>query len=106
MSEDAQEACHKFFNIYRVAYARKNYRQKTMEDVFKRFLISSDPYIFTCRKLPVKLNNRFGELHNNNLYAISTYLDPKYKTIFLNEITKERIELALHHYINQPTANR
>jgi len=54
MSEDAQEACNKFFRIYRLQFARKNYRQKTMEDVFKRFLVSSDPYISSCRKLPVK----------------------------------------------------
>ncbi|CAH2009439.1 unnamed protein product [Acanthoscelides obtectus] len=47
------------------------------------------------QKLIEEINNRFGELHNNNLYAISTYLDPKYKTKFFNEITKERIELAL-----------
>lgn len=43
MSEDAQEACNKFFAIYRLNFARKNYRQKTMEDVFKRFLLASDP---------------------------------------------------------------
>lgn len=54
MSEDAQEACNKFFKIYRLHFARKNYRQKTMEDVFKRFLVASDPYISSCRKLPVK----------------------------------------------------
>ena len=54
MSEEAQEACNKFFKIYRLHFARKNYRQKTMEDVFKRFLVASDPYISSCRKLPVK----------------------------------------------------
>ncbi|XP_077272350.1 uncharacterized protein LOC143902954 isoform X2 [Temnothorax americanus] len=54
MSEDAQEACNKFFGIYRLHFAKKNYRQKTMEDVFKRFLVASDPYISSCRKLPVK----------------------------------------------------
>lgn len=54
MSEDAQEACNKFYSIYRLSFARKNYRQKTMEDIFKRFLVASDPYISSCRKLPVK----------------------------------------------------
>lgn len=54
MSEDAQEACNKFYSIYRLSFARKNYRQKTMEDVFKRFLVASDPYISSCRKLPAK----------------------------------------------------
>lgn len=47
------------------------------------------------QKLIEQINNRFGELHNNNLYAISIYLDPKYKTKLFNDITKERIELAL-----------
>lgn len=57
MSEEAQESCNKFFKIYRERFARKNCRKKTMEDVFRRFLISSDPYISSCRKLrarPVK----------------------------------------------------
>lgn len=54
MSEDAQEACNKFYSIYRLSFARKNYRQKTMQDVFQRFLIASDPYISSCRKLPAK----------------------------------------------------
>lgn len=51
MSEEAQESCNKFFKKYRENFARKNHRQKTMEDVFKRFLISSDPIISSCRKL-------------------------------------------------------
>lgn len=54
MSEEAQEACNKYFKIFRMNFARKNYRLKTMEDVFKRFLIASDPYITSCRKLPAK----------------------------------------------------
>lgn len=54
MSEDAQEACNKFFRIYRLHFTRKNYRQRTMEDVFKRFLVASDPYISSYRKLPIK----------------------------------------------------
>lgn len=54
MSEEAQESCNKYFRKYRENFARKNFRQKTMEDVFNRFLISSDPYISSCRKLPTK----------------------------------------------------
>lgn len=54
MSEDAHEACNNFFIIYRSNFARKHYRQKTMEDVFKRFLFASDPEISNCRKLPIK----------------------------------------------------
>ncbi|XP_045508536.1 zinc finger BED domain-containing protein 4-like [Colias croceus] len=58
------------------------------------------------QKLIGEINNRFGELHNNNLYAISTYLDPKYKTKFFNEITKERIELALLTEVSISTSQR
>lgn len=48
------QACNNFFIIYRSNFARKHYRQKTMEDVFKRFLFASDPEISNCRKLPIK----------------------------------------------------
>lgn len=44
------------------------------------------------QKFIEEIANRFGELHNNNIYGIATYLDPKYKTKFFNEITKERVE--------------
>lgn len=54
MSEEAQESCNKYFKKYRENFARKNFRQNTMEDVFGRFLISSDPVISSCRKLPRK----------------------------------------------------
>lgn len=54
MSEDAQESCNKYFKRYRENFARKNFRNKTMEDVYIRFLISSDPVISTCRRLPRK----------------------------------------------------
>lgn len=54
MSEEAQESCNKYFKKYRENFARKSFRQKTMEDVFNRFLMSSDPYISSCRKLPTK----------------------------------------------------
>lgn len=54
MSEEAQESCNKYFKKYRENFARKSFRQKTMEDVLNRFLIASDPYISSCRKLPTK----------------------------------------------------
>lgn len=38
-----------------------------------------------------QLNSRFGELHLNNFYSIATYLDPRYKTKFFNEVTKEKV---------------
>lgn len=51
------------------------------------------------QKITEEINTRFGELPNKNLYAIATYLDPKYKTKFFNEITKERIESELLTYL-------
>ncbi|CAG5041248.1 unnamed protein product [Parnassius apollo] len=47
------------------------------------------------QKLIEEITNRFGEVHNNKIYTIATYLDPKYKTKFFNEITKESIESEL-----------
>lgn len=54
LSEEAQEACNKLFKEFRLRFARKNYREKTMEDVFKRFLEMSDPFISNCRPIPQK----------------------------------------------------
>lgn len=42
-----------------------------------------------------QLNSRFGDLHFNNFFAIATYLDPRYKTKFFNEVVKEKIESEL-----------
>jgi hypothetical protein len=38
------------------------------------------------------LNSRFGDTHFNNLFAVSTYLDPRYKAKFFNEVIKEKVE--------------
>lgn len=54
MSEDAQEACNKIFQIHRINFERKYYSQKTMEEVFKRFLITPDPQLSRGRKLHLK----------------------------------------------------
>lgn len=45
LSEEAQEARNKDFKNYREHYARKCSREKTNEDIFNRFLITSDPLI-------------------------------------------------------------
>lgn len=47
------------------------------------------------RKLINELNSRFGELHNNKLFAIATYLDPRYKLKFFSEILKEQVQSDL-----------
>jgi len=54
MSEDAQEAMNKYIKRFREDFSRKCSRVKTMEDVFLRLMITSDPYISSLRKLPQK----------------------------------------------------
>uniref|UniRef100_A0A6P7GWP0 Uncharacterized protein LOC114343837 n=1 Tax=Diabrotica virgifera virgifera TaxID=50390 RepID=A0A6P7GWP0_DIAVI len=51
LGEEAQEARNKDIKRYRESFSRKFSRQKNMEDVFHRLLISSDPYISNLRKL-------------------------------------------------------
>lgn len=58
--------------------------------IFKRFI----------NKLINELNSRFGELHNNNIFAITTYLDPWYKLKFFSEIQKEQIQSDIFSLLN------
>ena len=54
MSEKAQESCNKFIKRYRQDFARKCSREKNLEDVFRRLLVASDPWISSLRKTPPK----------------------------------------------------
>lgn len=54
MSEDAQESCNKYIKRYYEDFTRKCSRTKTMEDLFLRSLVASDPFISSLRKLPKK----------------------------------------------------
>lgn len=54
MSEEAQESCNKYIKKFRRDFSRKCDRTKTMEDVFSRLLVTSDPLISSLRKLPSK----------------------------------------------------
>lgn len=49
MYKDTQEACNKYFKKICEIFSRNPSREKTMEDVF---LVSSYPFISSCRKLP------------------------------------------------------
>lgn len=60
MSEEAQEARNKDIRKYREYYSRKNTRENNMEDVMKRLLISSDPYITSLQKAPHKRIDNFS----------------------------------------------
>lgn len=59
LSEEAQEARNKDIKKFRADFSRKFSRVKTMEDVFNRLLVSSDPYISSLRKLPQKKLKQF-----------------------------------------------
>lgn len=50
MSEDAQEARNKDIRNYRENFSRKCSRTSTMQDVFNRLLITSDPMISSMRR--------------------------------------------------------
>lgn len=50
LSEEAQEARNKDIRKYREYYARKCSRSKNVEDVMRRLLISSDPYLSSLHK--------------------------------------------------------
>lgn len=50
LSEEAQEARNKDFKSYREHFSRKCSREKSNEDIFNRFLISSDPIISNMSK--------------------------------------------------------
>lgn len=54
LTEEAQEARNKDFKNYREHYTRKCSREKCNEDILKLFLISSDPFITSKRKLQRK----------------------------------------------------
>lgn len=57
LTEEAQEARNKDFKKFREHHSRKCSREKTMEDIFKFLILSSDPVITNKRKLPKKKIN-------------------------------------------------
>ena len=59
ISEDAQESCNKYIKRFREDFTRKCSRVQTMEDLFLRLLLTSDPLISSLRKLP---RNRLNSL--------------------------------------------
>lgn len=54
LSEEAQEVRNKNIKRYSEDFSRKCSREKTMEDIFNRLMVTSDPYISSIRKLPRK----------------------------------------------------
>ncbi|XP_013145332.1 PREDICTED: zinc finger BED domain-containing protein 4 [Papilio polytes] len=46
-----------------------------------------------------ELNSRFSDLSTNTLYSLATYLDPRYKLKFFNEIDKVTVQSELLHLL-------
>ena len=62
LSEDAQKSTNKLIKQYLLGFSRKFSRAKTMEDVFRRLLATTDPYISSLRKsTPKKLRTLLPE---------------------------------------------
>lgn len=61
LSEEAQEARNKDCRYYREHNTRKCSRVSTNEDLFKRLLASSDPYVTSLRRNPSKKYKPFSE---------------------------------------------
>uniref|UniRef100_A0A6P7GKW0 Uncharacterized protein LOC114338051 n=1 Tax=Diabrotica virgifera virgifera TaxID=50390 RepID=A0A6P7GKW0_DIAVI len=57
-SEEALESRNKDFRKFREAYSRKFSREDTMNDVFYRLLLSSDPLISSLSKCIGKISNK------------------------------------------------
>ncbi|KAJ8718316.1 hypothetical protein PYW08_002553 [Mythimna loreyi] len=47
------------------------------------------------KKLLEDINVKFGDLSNNTLYSLATYLDPRYKSKFFSEVTKKQVQSEL-----------
>lgn len=71
LTEEAQEARNKDFKQYREQYSRKCSREKSNEDIFNLFLLSSDPILTSKRGEPKK------KLKNIPKAALDLLVPPK-----------------------------
>ncbi|KAL3290309.1 hypothetical protein HHI36_023653 [Cryptolaemus montrouzieri] len=53
-----------------------------------------------------QLNSRFGRLQSNDFFTIATYLHPRYKTKFFNEVIKEKIETELKSLLDDADTSK
>lgn len=60
LSEEVQEARNKDCRYFREHNTRKCSRIATNEDLFKRLLVSSDPYITSLRRIPPKKSKQIS----------------------------------------------
>lgn len=67
LSEDAQEANHKYFRSYREFHSRKTSRMDNNRDVFNNLLINSDPLISNLRPKTYNLRDEMPQEVKNLL---------------------------------------
>ena len=99
LSEEAQEARNKDIKKYRKDFSRKCSRVKTMEDVFKRLLVTSDPYVSSIRKLPQKKMKSLTKEATGLLLSPEIPIAPRLKME-----DSEDIEIdsdSIWHWVNQ-----
>ena len=72
LSEEAQESRNKDIRNYREFYSRKASRRMTMEDLFCRLLLSSDPVISSARPLPKKSVRNLDEDVRTDIKLLTT----------------------------------
>lgn len=63
LSEEAAESKNKEFRFFREYFTRKNSRENTNDDLFRRLLLSSDPLLSTmaCSSLPKSRESKKSE---------------------------------------------
>lgn len=62
----------------------------------------NDAIRLAVSNLKSQFSAKFSSLEDNNLYAISTYLDPRYKYKFFKPVTEERIKDEIIKMVNDP----
>ncbi|GBP12136.1 Zinc finger BED domain-containing protein 4 [Eumeta japonica] len=62
----------------------------------------SDAIRLAVSNLKSQFSAKFSSFDDNNLYAISTYLDPRYKHKFLKLVTEEKIKDEVIKMVNNP----
>lgn len=63
--------------------------------VEKEKLDTQQNFMSITGKLIEDINSRFGDLPSNTLYTLATYLDPRYKLKFFNDVVKEQVQSEL-----------
>lgn len=58
MSEEALEHCNKKFKSYKSNFARRSSRMSNLQDIYNRFMLMSDPYIYHLRSANKKKHQK------------------------------------------------